>query len=79
MAHRNYVKLTHGGDTLIVGFYKPCGEMVDVLDCTLGYITTEIHNRIDRWIFDGVSPTEDEDVEALQRSEREAYGKPYNR
>lgn len=79
MAKRNYVKLTNGDDCLIIGFYKPCGELVDVLDSTNPYLTNMDQEKINRWIYDGISPAEFEDEEAIRRGEIESYGRRYNR
>lgn len=75
MARRNYIKLTNGDDCLIIGFYKPCGEIIDVIDTIRPYINLEEQNKINRWIFDGISPSEDEDIALVKAMEKEAYGK----
>lgn len=79
MAKYNYVKLTHGDNCLIIGFYKPCGEMVDVIDSTNPFLTNSEQESIQMWINQGISPSEYEDQLAIARDEMRYYGKFYNR
>lgn len=67
MARRNYVKITHGsinennGDrSFIIGFYKADGTLEDILETEFEYISNGDNQKIQRWIYAGVSPTEDE-------------------
>jgi hypothetical protein len=82
MTNKNYIKITAHSDpkdkSLVVAYFNKNNELVDIITTEYDYISNSDQEKIQRFLYDGVSPSEDEEVEAIKEYERVAYRKVYN-
>jgi hypothetical protein len=64
--------------SLSIAYYNHRNELVDMITTEYDYISNSDQEKMQRFLYDGVSPTEDEEIAAIKEYERAAYRKVYN-